>query len=141
MSKLDEIWRFVRHNQATVVSVIVVFAIVFWIYGCESTTVSPVSEKKVTRGQLIAEADKFAADLALAYDDLDRQDEFKREIINMGVAFAEDGGVNPVGAGLSLLGIVSTGLLVDNRKKGAVIVSKTNAINAVNGGKEAAKTA
>jgi len=128
---VSEIWKAIRHNKVTITALIIVIGITVWIYGCESTTVSPISEKKVTRGQLINEADKFAADLALAYEDLDRQDAFKQQIVALGVAYAETGGVNPIGAGLSLLGIVSAGLLVDNRIKDTAIKSKTNALEAV----------
>ena len=131
MITLSEIWKAIRHNQATIVALVIVLGITVWIYGCQSTVQSPVSEKKVTRGQLIAEADKFAADLALAYEDLDRQDAFKQQIVSIGVAYAETGGINPIGAGLSLLGIVSAGLLVDNRRKDVAIKSKTNALEAV----------
>ena len=131
MITLSEIWKAIRHNQATIVALVIVLGITVWIYGCQSTVTSPVSEKKVTRGQLVAEADKFAADLALAYEDLDRQDAFKQQIVSIGVAYAETGGINPIGAGLSLLGIVSAGLLVDNRRKDVAIKSKTNALEAV----------
>ena len=131
MITLSEIWKAIRHNQATIVALVIVLGITVWIYGCQSTVTSPVSEKKVTRGQLVAEADKFAADLSLAYEDLDRQDAFKQQIVSIGVAYAETGGINPIGAGLSLLGIVSAGLLVDNRRKDVAIKSKTNALEAV----------
>ena len=129
--KISEVWAGIRHNKATIAALVLVVGISVWIYGCQSTTQSPISDKKVTRGQLIAEADKFAADLALAYEDLDRQDAFKQQIVALGVAYAETGGVNPIGAGLSLLGIVSAGLLVDNRIKDTAIKSKTNALEAV----------
>ena len=131
MSTLSEIWKAIRHNQGTIIALTIVIGITVWIYGCQSTVTSPVSEKKVTRGQLVAEAEKFAADLALAYEDLDRQDAFKQQIVSIGVAYAETGGINPIGAGLSLLGIVSAGLLVDNRRKDVAIKSKTNALEAV----------
>ena len=128
LSKLGEIF---RHNRFTTIAVIVAACIMFWMGGCQSETKSPVSGEQVTRPQLVAEADKFAADLAAAYSDLDRQDEFKRQIAEMGIAVAQGNAVNPVGAALSLLGILGVGVMVDNRVKDTVIKSKTNALAAI----------
>jgi hypothetical protein len=113
------------------VATILVFGIVIWVYGCQSTAPSPLTNQPATRAKLVVEAEKYAADLALAYADIDRQDAFKRQILEMGVAVAQTGTVNPLGMGLSLLGLLSTGLLVDNRRKDVAIVAKTNALTAV----------
>ncbi|MFW9894044.1 MAG: hypothetical protein ACFFFO_17705 [Candidatus Thorarchaeota archaeon] len=131
---IKKIGEAMRHNRFAAIAVIVAACILVWMGGCESTTTSPISQQEVTRPQLVAEADKFAADLALAYADLDRQDAFKQQVAELGVAVAQGGEVNPVGAALSLLGILGIGIAVDNRVKDSVIKSKTNALNTVNGG-------
>lgn len=125
---LSEIWAAIRHNQATVVATMMVFAVVFWFYGCQSTSLSPLTGKPATSGQLAAEADKYAADLALAFDDIERQDAFKQQIANLVATSAQAGTINPLGIGLGALGLLTSGLLVDNRRKDAVIKSKSNAI-------------
>lgn len=128
---LQQAGEILRHNRFTTVAIIAVACVVLWLGGCESQTASPISKEKVTRAQLVVEADKFAADLALAYADLDKQDAFKQQIAELGVAAAAGAEVNPIGAALSLLGILGVGIAVDNRVKDSVIKSKTNALNAI----------
>ena len=90
--------------------------------GCESQVKSPFNpERDVTRQQLQNEVDKYISDIELAYADLDRQDIFKQKLFEFGVVLTQGGTVNPVGAGITLLGILGVGAVADNRKKDSVI--------------------
>ena len=90
--------------------------------GCESQVKSPFNpDRDVTRQQLQNEVDKYVADIELAFTDLDRQDIFKQKLFEFGVVLAQGGTVNPVGAGITLLGILGVGAVADNRKKDSVI--------------------
>ena len=66
------------------------------------------------------------ADLELAYADLDKQDLFKQKIFELGVVAAQGGTINPVGAGITLLGILGMGAVGDNLKKDSIIKTMKN---------------
>ena len=116
-----------RHNQFLTVAVVVVAVLMVWLFGCESTTQSPLRpETKVTRGELEVEVDMFKIKVQQSVKDLDRQDLFKQELFNIGVLFAQGGSVNPVGAGITLLSILGVAAVADNRRKDAVIKTLQN---------------
>lgn len=116
-----------RHNQFLTVAVIVVTVLMVWLFGCESTTQSPLRpETKVTRAELEVEVDMFKIKVQQSVKDLDRQDLFKQELFNVGVVIAQGGSINPVGTGITLLGILGIGAVADNRRKDAVIKTLQN---------------
>ena len=124
-----------RHNQFLVAAIFLAGVLVFWVYGCESKTMSVlVPEKKVTRLELQTEVDTFKLQVKAAVADLDQQDTFKQELVTVGVAIAEAGGINPagVGVGVMLLGVL--GLAADNRKKNSIILTLKNNTNGGNNG-------
>ncbi|MCP5019602.1 MAG: hypothetical protein GY938_30615 [Ketobacter sp.] len=93
-----------------------------YLVGCESTVMSPVNpERKVTRVELDAELEHMATLAEIAYADLERQDAFKQKLFEIGLVAAQGGTINPVGAGVTLLGILGIGAVADNRKKDSII--------------------
>ena len=120
------------HNQFLTVAVVIVAVLMVWLFGCESTTQSPLRpETKVTRAELEVEVDMFKIKVQQSVKDLDRQDLFKQELFNIGVLFAQGGSVNPVGAGITLLSILGVGACADNVRKNTVIKTKDNALKAL----------
>lgn len=110
------------HNQFLTSAAIVVVVLGVWLIGCESQVKSPFNpERDVTRQQLQNEVDKYMIDIELAYADLDKQDLFKQKLFEIGVVAAQGGTINPVGAGITLLGILGVGAVADNCKKDSVI--------------------
>lgn len=97
--------------------------------GCQSQVESmKTSGKKVTRPELQIEVDTFLAEAKLKFEDLNRQDAFKRQLFEYALVVAEGGSVNPVGVAVSLFGILGIGAIADNRRKDGVINSlKQNA--------------
>jgi hypothetical protein len=75
----------------------------------------------VTRVQLDAEVDRLVVDIELAIEDLNKQDLFKQKLFEIGMVAAQGGTINPVGAGVTLLGILGIGAVADNRKKDSII--------------------
>ena len=119
---LESIKKWFRHNTFISVAIVISAILLVWAYGCNSTTKSPWNpEVNITRAELEAEIEMLNAKIRSAYADLERQDLFKQELFNIGVILAEGGTVNPVGAGIGLLGILGLGAVADNRKKNAVI--------------------
>lgn len=119
---IENIKRLCRHNQFFALALAVAIALFVWLVGCESSTTSPINPpKKVTRPELNAEIEYLTARIDIAVADLDKQDLFKQKLFEIGLVAAQGGTVNPVGAGVTLLGILGIGAVADNRKKDSVI--------------------
>ena len=119
---LEKIREALSHNQGIAVAVVLCLALGLYLVGCESSVTSPVNPpKKVTRPQLDAEKEHMLTGFKLAYEDLATQDIFKQKLFEIGLVAAQGGTVNPVGAGVTLLGILGLGSIIDNRKKDSVI--------------------
>jgi len=124
---IEKVRTMLRHNQFLAMAVIVVLVLGAWLIGCESTVQSPFNpDKQVTRVQLQNDWEGYAKDMELAIMDLDKQDLFKQKLFEIGVVFAQGGTVNPLGAGITLLGILGIGAAGDNLKKDAVIKTLQN---------------
>ena len=80
-------------------------------------------EKKVTRPELQIEVDALLAEAKLKFEDLNRQDAFKRQLFEYAMVMAEGSSVNPVGVAVSLFGLLGIGAVADNRRKDGVINS------------------
>ena len=126
---IEKIWRAIRHNQCLATAAVVCIALACWAYGCQSQVESMrTSDKMVTRPQLKIEVDTLLAEAKLKFEDLNRQDAFKRQLFEYGLVVAQGGSVNPVGVAVSLFGILGIGAVADNRRKDGVINSlKRNA--------------
>lgn len=122
----NNILKGIRHNQFLALAVVVVIALGVYLVGCESTTTSPISGKKVTRPILISEVETKVVEIEAAYDDLNKQDIFKQKLFEIGLAAAQGGTVDPIGAGVTLLGVLGIGAVADNRKKDAIIKTLKN---------------
>ena len=95
---VEKITECIKHNQFLAVAVVVVFCMLIWLVGCESTTQSPLNpDEKVTRVELQQEVEMFRVKVAEATADLNRQDAFKQELAKLGIALAQGGTVDPVG--------------------------------------------
>lgn len=128
---MKKVMEWFRHYQGTSVAIIIVIAVLFWTYGCDSIVTSITNPNtKVTRSELKIEIDTFLAMAEERYRDLDRQDEFKQKLVEFGMIVVEDGTINPIGAGVSLLGILGIGAVVDNRKKDSLVKLLQNEKNA-----------
>lgn len=128
---LEKIKEGLRHNQFLSVALVVVIAMTVWLVGCQSKTDSILTpDEQVNRAELNIEIQTFKSKVEEAVKDLDQQDAFKQELFNIGIVMAKGGTIDPVGAGITLLGILGIGSVVDNRRKDAVIKSKSNALEA-----------
>ena len=124
---LERIKKMLRHNQFLALMCVVVIVLGVWLVGCESKVRSPFNPNIiVTRPQLTLAWEKYAGDVELAMADLDRQDLFKQKLFEIGMLAAQGGTINPLGAGVTLLGILGIGAVADNRKKDSVIKTLQN---------------
>lgn len=133
---MEKITRWIRHNQGTFVSLIVVAGLLVWTYGCQSTVGSLLEPgRMVTRDELeaeiAAETQRLEAELdallrmaAVKHQKLDREDEIRRKLFEFAALTGQTGTVNPAGV-LTLVGsILGFGVLVDNRIKDKVIKNR-----------------
>lgn len=123
---IEKIKEALRHNQFLAMAVVLAICLGVYLVGCESTTTSPISGKKVTRPVLVAEVEAQTAQIEAAYEDLNKQDIFKQKFFEIGLAAAQGGTIDPVGAGVTLLGILGIGAVADNRKKDSIIKTLKN---------------
>ena len=124
---IEKIKETLRHNQALAVAVVICIALGVYLIGCDSSVTSPINPpKKVTRVQLDAEIELLIVNVKLAIEDLNKQDLFKQKLFEIGLIAAQGGTVNPVGAGVALLGILGIGAVADNRKKDSIIKTLQN---------------
>jgi len=123
----EKIKEWMRHNQFVATALVACVIVLVWVYGCESKVKSPFDPSEmVTRAELVNQIDYINAQIGLAFKELDKQDVFKQKLFEIGVAVAEGGTINPVGVGVSLLGVLGLGAVADNRKKNAVIKTLQN---------------
>lgn len=127
---IEKVKTILRHNQFLALAVVVVLVLGAWLVGCESTVQSPFNpDKQVTRVQLQNDWEGYAKDMELAITDLDKQDLFKQKLFEIGLVVAQGGTVDPLGAGVTLLGILGIGAVADNRKKDSIIKTLQNGQN------------
>jgi hypothetical protein len=134
----QKIKKALEHNQGLTVAVVAAIGLCVWMFGCESQVASlTVPGEKVTRNELQAEIEsekaRLSAELkalkakaAAKEKDLDRQDQMKARIAEIGLAVAQGGQINPLGVGVSLLGVLGVGAVVDNRRKDVHIKTLKN---------------
>mgnify|MGYP001049127298 CR=1 FL=1 len=129
---LDKLLQTIRHNQTVFCSAILCLTLTIWCYSCEPVTRSPRDHsKKVTRAELDIDVKIYAEEVALAYTDLQKQEQIREAILNAGLAYVQGQGVSLIGIIATLSSIVGIGAIIDNRKKDAIIKTKTNALNSL----------
>jgi len=134
----NSITKWIRHNQAMTVSIVLIVLMTLWFTGCQSRTQSLMEhDLMVTQSELEVEYTwelrrlenelltlKETTELRL--QDLHRQDVIKQALFNNAMLIAESGNPNPLGL-LSLLGtIFGIGAVIDNRRKDGLIKGFTD---------------
>jgi hypothetical protein len=108
-----------------IVAVLIVVVFLFWLYGCQSTTLSMLeANRSVTRSELEAEAVVLNARYAKKVADLDLQDQIKSAAIEAVSPLASGGGVNFSGLLTSILGIAAVGYGIDAKRQANNAIAK-----------------
>lgn len=118
---------FIAKNYLIIIGQIVAALVVVWIYGCESKVPSLNGPHiRVTRDQLNLELEQILAMANIRFEQLDKQDEFKRIIFNNAVVVGSGGTINPLGvitALFALTGIATTADDIRLRKERKKLVT------------------
>ena len=123
----EKIKKVLNHNMFLFVALGIIIVIGVWGIGCQPTVESPINPGgKVTRTELDADVEHLSAKIEMAYENLAQQELFRQKLFEIGVAYAQTGGINPIGAGVSLLGILGLGAVADNRRKDSIIKTLKN---------------
>lgn len=135
---IEKLKKIIDHNQFLTIAAVAVLAIFSFVYGCQSEVTSIRNPQlKVNRQELQLEVqaiqtrlenelEQLQALAASKNQNLDKQDEIKAKIANIGLAVMDGGDINPVGLGVLALGLLGVGSAVDNRAKDKVIKVQKN---------------
>ena len=127
----NKLWKAIEHNRHFYIALAICAAYLAFLLSCQSRTASPFDGTPVTRGQLnaqitawnaehVAEQQAVEASVEAAVADLDYQDSLK----TAGFAAVEQVASTSLGAWAApILGILSIGLGLDNRRKDGLIAA------------------
>jgi len=115
---MDKILKFLNHERYESIAVIIACLLLIWFWGCESKVQSISNPNAlVTRDELNAEVDFYLANAEIRYKNLDRQDEFKKTLLEAALLYGQTGTINPFGLITTLAGILGVGATIDNVRK------------------------
>jgi len=115
---MNKILKFFNDNHSAAIAAATCLVLVYWLFGCQSKVSSITNPtQKITRAELQIEIDHLLAIAQSKMQDLDRQDEVRRLILEKASLFAADGEVNPLGIINLLVSIGAIGTAVDSRRK------------------------
>lgn len=133
---MNQIAKWIRHNQGAFVALIICAILMVWSFGCQSKVTSLIHEdRKVTAEELNLELDqevnRLEAELELIIRkaelkaaDLKRQDAIKQKLFDFAAITAQSGGLNIPGLLATTFSVLGFGAVVDNRIKDKVIKNR-----------------
>ncbi|GAI41104.1 unnamed protein product, partial [marine sediment metagenome] len=84
--------KFLNDNHWYLIGAVLICTLIFWIHGCQSEVYSLIDpEKKVTRAELDLEVNYILGRARVKLEDLDRQDEIKRLLLEYATLFGTTG--------------------------------------------------
>lgn len=121
---LSDLWKKIRHNQSTIISILLAGMVLLWAYGCQSQVRSLLDHQlMVDRDHLQLEVESLIAQAELRFKSLDQQDAFKKALFDIAVSYMQGGQLNPAAVFVTLFSIIGGGALIDNRRKDVRIKS------------------
>lgn len=110
--------KFLNENHHYVIAAIILLLACFWTYGCESKVKSVLNPgEKVTRAGLQLELDYLVGQLEIKFATLDRQDELKQTLLDLGSTFATTGTLNPTGLLNTAISVAAIAFGLNQRKR------------------------
>lgn len=110
--------KFINDNHHYIIAAIIVLVACFWTYGCGSKVNSILHPNQlVTRGELKIEVDYFMAHADLKFMSLDKKDEIRQWLIDLGSTFATTGTLNPTGLLNTAISVAAIAFGLNQRKR------------------------
>ena len=115
-----------NENHWYIIAAIIGCAIMLWLFGCQPTTRSIIDPmKKVTRQGLELEVNYILGQARIKLEDLDRQDEIKRLLMDQAAIFGQTGTFNPMGLLNTLVSIGAISFGMNRNQKANALLKKT----------------
>lgn len=115
---MKTILKFCNVNHQYIIAAIIIAAATFWSYGCESKVRSLLNpDQWITRPQLQLELDYTVGQLEIKFANLDRKDEIKQTLLDLGSTFATTGTLNPTGLLNTAISVTAIAFGLNQRKK------------------------
>lgn len=115
---MKKLLKFINENHHYIIAAAVIAVCTFWTYGCESQVKSVLNpNQKVTRAGLQLELDYLIGQLELKFATLDRQNELKQTLLDLGSTFATTGTLNPTGLLNTAVSVAAIAFGLNQRKR------------------------
>lgn len=119
---MKKLIKFCNDNHHYIIAALIITALSFWTFGCESQVSSIMDpEKMISRDELQLELDYLIGQATIKFTALDKQDEIKRQLLDAANVISQSGQVNPSGL-LNIaatIGAISFGLNRNKKLKAA----------------------
>lgn len=110
--------KFINDNHHYIIAAIILLVACFWTYGCHSQVNSILNpNQRITRAELEIEVDYFLAHAELKFMDLDKQDQIKQALLDLGSTFATTGTLNPTGLLNTAISVAAIAFGLNQRKR------------------------
>ena len=115
---MKKLLKFINENHHYIIAAAVIIVCSLWTYGCESMTNSILNpNQRINRAELQIEVDYFLAHAQLKVLDLNKQDEIKQRILDLGSIFATTGTINPTGLLNTAIAVAGISFGLNQRKR------------------------
>ena len=115
---MTKILEFLNDNHHYIIAGIILLIATFWTYGCESQVSGLLNpNQRISRAELAIEIDYVLAQAELKFMDLDKQDQIKQTIIDLGSTFATTGTLNPTGLLNTAISVAAIAFGLNQRKR------------------------
>lgn len=115
---LKKLLKFLTRERFELLSLAVCIVLLATGITCQSKTRSVIHpERKVARDELMAEINTFNSQVEARIKDLDRQDAFRRQLLDAFALWTTTGALNPAGIIPLLVTILGVGAMSDNVAK------------------------
>jgi len=110
--------KFLNENHHYIIAAAVIVVCCFWTYGCHSQVNSILNpNQRISRAELQIEVEYFMAHAELKFLDLDRQDQLKQTLLDLGSTFATTGTLNPTGLLNTAVSVAAIAFGLNQRKR------------------------
>lgn len=115
---MRKLFKFLNENHHYIIAAAAIISCSLWTYGCHSQVNSILNpNQRISRAELQIEVDYFLAHAELKLLDLDRQDEIKQALLDLGSTFATTGTLNPTGLLNTAISVAAIAFGLNQRKR------------------------
>lgn len=115
---MKKILKFLNDNHHYIIAAAIIIAAMFWTYGCESNVSGLLNpNQRISRQELQIEINYIIAQAEVKFMDLDKQDQLKQALLDLGSTFATTGTLNPTGLLNTAISVGAIAFGLNQRKR------------------------